>query len=179
MHSACSACGATVPVGGAFCPQCGKTQRVQKSEVRGVFNPQDGDFIDRAPRWLKITIRVITLGIITPLLIAMMIDIFFIQSEDETRIEHRRDWRTKSIVVGQERVRRLLRDPESAEFRNVVVIEATNQNYDYAGTLCGEVNSKNGFGGYVGFRSFVVVGSLAMLDEGQEAFKRVWAQTCS
>lgn len=38
-----------------------------------------------------------------------------------------------------------LKDPNSAEFRNVVV----------AGNIvCGEVNAKNGFGGYVGFKSF-------------------------
>ena len=39
-----------------------------------------------------------------------------------------------------------LRDPESAQFRN--------ERISSTGVLCGEVNAKNGMGGYVGFRKF-------------------------
>ncbi|MBX3429710.1 MAG: hypothetical protein KF779_09020 [Hyphomonadaceae bacterium] len=38
-------------------------------------------------------------------------------------------------------------DPAAAQFRNVRMIEN--------GNVCGEVNGKNRFGGYVGFRPFV------------------------
>lgn len=59
----------------------------------------------------------------------------------------------RTIAVKQS-LRQHLRDPQSAQFRNV---------RQYAdGTVCGELNAKNGFGGYVGFRSFVVrPGTLA------------------
>lgn len=42
-------------------------------------------------------------------------------------------------------VRDKLRDPESAQFSSVKLV---------AGLVCGEVNSKNGFGGYVGKQHF-------------------------
>ncbi|GAB3416792.1 hypothetical protein NX774_12075 [Massilia agilis] len=41
----------------------------------------------------------------------------------------------------------VLRDPDSAQFRNEFL--------GPTGTLCGEVNSKNGMGGYVGFKKFI------------------------
>lgn len=47
---------------------------------------------------------------------------------------------------GTAAVRRMMKDPESAQFRNLEVKR---------GGLCGEVNARNGFGGYVGFREFV------------------------
>lgn len=40
-----------------------------------------------------------------------------------------------------------LKDPASAQFRNVSVNRRTK-------TICGEVNAKNEYGGYVGFRWF-------------------------
>lgn len=45
-----------------------------------------------------------------------------------------------------------LRDPESAQFRNLK---------DYTEKIvCGEVNAKNGFGGYVGFSEFIYFGDF-------------------
>lgn len=58
-------------------------------------------------------------------------------------------------------VRDQLKDPGSAKFRNLKVIEG-------AGILCGEVNAKNAFGAYVGFRKFAFnkpTGELEFLDE--------------
>lgn len=43
-------------------------------------------------------------------------------------------------------VREKLRDPASAEFSNVRVVSG--------GIVCGEVNSKNGYGGYAGKQRF-------------------------
>ena len=45
-------------------------------------------------------------------------------------------------------VARSMRDPTSAQFRNMMVFAS--------GAVCGEVNAKNGFGGYVGFDPFIV-----------------------
>ena len=42
-----------------------------------------------------------------------------------------------------------MRDPWSTKFRDVRVGQ---------GAVCGEVNGKNGFGAYEGFRQFVVIG---------------------
>jgi hypothetical protein len=48
-----------------------------------------------------------------------------------------------------------MRDPASAQFREVKVVKQQ----DGSEAVCGEVNGKNAFGGYVGFRGFVVHGS--------------------
>lgn len=53
-----------------------------------------------------------------------------------------------AVVTAQDQVKALLRDPASAEFRKVEVYPNDE--------VCGEVNSKNGFGGYVGFSRFYV-----------------------
>lgn len=52
------------------------------------------------------------------------------------------------IVEAKAAVTALLKDPASAQFRHVFE--------GVAGFVCGEVNAKNAFGGYVGFRIFVV-----------------------
>lgn len=71
----------------------------------------------------------------------------------------------------QDIVKKELSDPESAQFRN-------------QSGFCGELNSKNKFGGYVGFHKFVVINpqrviieSEANLNNGQ--FEKLWKKTCS
>lgn len=46
-----------------------------------------------------------------------------------------------------------LKDPDSAKFRNVRMREA-----DSAKFVCGEINAKNSYGGYVGFTPFLTDG---------------------
>lgn len=48
----------------------------------------------------------------------------------------------------QAQVSKHLKDPASAEFRNL------SRN---GPAICGELNAKNGFGGYVGFAAFILV----------------------
>ncbi|MBD9368833.1 hypothetical protein [Xanthomonas sp. XNM01] len=48
----------------------------------------------------------------------------------------------------KEKVRQALKDPASAQWRNVNVI--------YSNVVCGEVNAKNSMGGYAGFQRFLV-----------------------
>jgi hypothetical protein len=44
-----------------------------------------------------------------------------------------------------------LKDPASAQFRNERIVPS--------GALCGEVNSKNSMGGYVGFKRYILAGT--------------------
>jgi hypothetical protein len=60
----------------------------------------------------------------------------------------------------KEHVRRMLIDPESAQFRDV------RQNGPYT---CGEVNSKNRMGGYTGFRKFFGGSNSARIDPDWES----------
>lgn len=63
---------------------------------------------------------------------------------------------------GRKLVEASLRDPSSAQFRNLVTVTEP-QIAPTAGlvvtpggkVLCGEVNGKNGFGGYAGFQRFI------------------------
>ncbi|GLQ26116.1 hypothetical protein [Sulfitobacter pacificus] len=47
-----------------------------------------------------------------------------------------------------------LKDPGSAQFRNIRQIERTHQDGTKSLLVCGEVNGRNAFGGYVGFSTF-------------------------
>ncbi|RKG40717.1 hypothetical protein [Acinetobacter sp. WCHAc060007] len=73
-------------------------------------------------------------------------------------------------VVAQDSVKKLLKDPSSAEFRNM-------------NGLCGEVNSKNSFGGYGGYKRFIGTPDLTII-EGENAeidqatFDEVWQKMC-
>ena len=49
------------------------------------------------------------------------------------------------------RILEQLKDPGSAQFRRVFIARHDNGEL----TLCGEVNAKNGYGGYDGFRPFI------------------------
>jgi len=68
-------------------------------------------------------------------------------------------------------VEKSLKDPGSAEFRN-----------QYG--ICGEVNAKNSFGGYTGFKRFIAGSEALVIMEGGGAlsesdFSSLWSQTCS
>lgn len=54
-------------------------------------------------------------------------------------------------VGGEGSVRANLKDPDSADFRSEFVSKLSNG----ALVLCGEVNAKNSFGGFTGFKRFI------------------------
>ena len=54
-------------------------------------------------------------------------------------------------VVGEDNVKKSLKDPDSADFRSEFASKLSNG----ALVLCGEVNAKNAFGGYTGFKRFI------------------------
>jgi len=62
----------------------------------------------------------------------------------------------------------ILKDPDSADIRN------HNGN-------CGEVNSKNGFGGYTGYKRFIACTAIVAI-EGEnmdsDEFQKAWNQIC-
>ena len=60
---------------------------------------------------------------------------------------------TNLILLTKENIQRQLKDPESAQFRDVkVVINTLNEK-----AVCGEVNAKNSYGGYTGFKPFYTI----------------------
>ncbi len=75
--------------------------------------------------------------------------------------------------AAMEAVSERLLDPSSAQFRNVVVkrmsIPETADRYSYTRvSVCGEVNAKNTYGGYVGFLPFGYLVSLEIAGKPQK-----------
>lgn len=74
-------------------------------------------------------------------------------------------------------MRGVLKDPDSAQYRDVWQVNVTSD----AGTLfafCGEVNSRNSFGGYGGFRHLVATPVMAASSE-HEGFDNLYKEVCT
>jgi hypothetical protein len=77
---------------------------------------------------------------------------------------------------GQNAIKSKLKDPESALFRNV--------KFHSSGGIpvtCGEVNAKNGFGGYSGFERFIAAGDTLQVLESEMVnndLSEVWNKYC-
>lgn len=81
------------------------------------------------------------------------------------------------VIKGKAAVRSMLKDSDSAEFRNVYFHRAAKG----VPVTCGEVNSKNSVGEYSGYQKFVSGGEarLTFLEEEVDDFKRVWKDLCA
>jgi|GEM_PF-1969823 len=90
-------------------------------------------------------------------------------------------WRTKNVEAAEAKIRGLLKDPDSAQFRSVTVVQQKLFDANAVGVVCGYVNAKNAFGGYVGYKGFLVSAHLLILDNGDNttAFARVWNRECA
>ena len=93
------------------------------------------------------------------------------KAEEEAAKEAQRQERDRIINIEVESKMALmnfLKDPDSAEVRN--------QNGN-----CGEVNSKNGFGGYTGFKRYIASPTVVAI-EGENMtsseFESVWNKVC-
>lgn len=80
-------------------------------------------------------------------------------------------------TMAQRKVKEVLKDPDSADFRDLRVPRG-------AAYLCGEVNSRNSFGGFNGHRRFMAGAAstmpVAIEGENMEAaeFDTAWAKLC-
>ncbi len=81
------------------------------------------------------------------------------------------------VERGKQAVRSKLKDPDSADFRNVFF----HRGSDDIPVICGEVNSKNSFGGFGGFQKFISAGSAEMtfLEEEVSDFGNLWNTLCA
>ena len=75
----------------------------------------------------------------------------------------------------------VLKDPDSAKYQDVTVRKRLG-----SVVFCGEVNSKNSFGGYVGWRGFIVTsggfiqsGVEIQTEENQRKFLSTWNLLCA
>lgn len=70
-----------------------------------------------------------------------------------------------------------LRDPESAVFSNMTVYPETE---DRATIICGNVNSRNGFGGMTGPQRFIAGGTVMLEEQFTKAqMSNAWTKFCN
>lgn len=85
------------------------------------------------------------------------------------------------IKKAKEDVSNELRDPSSAQFRNISQTEKKSLLEFGVVTVCGEVNGKNAYGGYVGFQRFVSQPKFGRvyMENSWSTFDNIWLQHCS
>jgi hypothetical protein len=74
---------------------------------------------------------------------------------------------------GEKYVKEKVLEPAAAQFRNQFIGKG--------GAPCGEVNTKDAFGGYIGFQRYIAVArdlTLLAQDVAPEEFEQNWRQLC-
>jgi hypothetical protein len=84
---------------------------------------------------------------------------------------------TAARTLAQLAIKDLLKDPGSAQFRNLGVNTLKNG----VKVVCGEVNARNGFGGYSGFEGFISAGTpkTTFLQSRDSKFSDHWKKLCA
>jgi hypothetical protein len=67
-----------------------------------------------------------------------------------------------AVIAAQAKLGAQLKDPESARFTGLVIAPGK-------GLVCGWVNAKNSYGGYVGYQPFFVMGDSAVIRDNDSA----------
>lgn len=77
------------------------------------------------------------------------------------------------------RVRAGMRDPDSVQFRNLLVVHvAGGQPLPEWSAVCGEVNGRNGFGAYAGFTPFIAADDYLITAE-DSSFGVLFKENCN
>ncbi|MFN6848872.1 hypothetical protein ACK4Q7_06070 [Proteus mirabilis] len=77
----------------------------------------------------------------------------------------------RQVIQAESLVKQTLKDPSSADFRNSRKLNN--------GAVCGQVNAKNSFGAYTGFRNFIQKDSIVLVDDGSSDFDKYWNIYCN
>lgn len=71
------------------------------------------------------------------------------------------------VAKAKRTIVRDLKDPESAKFRDLGIYKSTTGKGGV--TVCGEMNAKNAYGAYVGYRKFYVYEDMGYIDGPDES----------
>jgi hypothetical protein len=96
-------------------------------------------------------------------------------SSDDSSSQVRVPTDTDYIYFAQAGLKKRLKDPDSAQFKSTYLSRKSG-----TPVACGEVNSKNSFGGYSGFKLFLGMGDIVVLEEdlSHGEFKKLWDKSC-
>lgn len=80
------------------------------------------------------------------------------------------------IEKGKDAVKMRLKDPDSAAFKKVYFSRGKRG----IPMVCGQVNAKNGFGGFSGFEYFIsgTTENLTFLESEVKDFSKAWKELC-
>lgn len=76
----------------------------------------------------------------------------------------------------QQQLIHALKDPDSVQYSNIRAVGLTDHPSTWA--VCGSFNSKNSYGGYVGYRRFVLIGDHDFYPEKSLGFDVMHAAWC-
>ncbi|MBN5034657.1 hypothetical protein JY448_13525 [Stenotrophomonas maltophilia] len=91
----------------------------------------------------------------------------------EKKAQQEKWFGTETIVAAKRAVRRELKDPGAAQFKDM----RANYTEEFGMAACGWVNARNELGGYRGFRRFVSSGKSVIL-EGRDNIADAWSGAC-
>lgn len=94
-------------------------------------------------------------------------------SAAEKKTQQEKWFGADAIVAAERAVRRELKDPDSAQFKDV----RANYTEDFGVVACGRVNAKNELGGHTGFRRFVF-GDGRVILERRDNVSDAWSGAC-
>lgn len=94
-------------------------------------------------------------------------------SEAEKKTRQEKWFGAEAIVAAERAVRRELKDPNSAQFKDV----RASYTEEFGVVACGRVNAKNELGGYTGFRRFVF-GDGRVILERRDNVSDAWSGAC-
>jgi len=81
----------------------------------------------------------------------------------------------KQTAIAKDLVKARLKDPDAAKFQGLYANTLPNGGI----VICGEVNSKNKYGGYAGYQKFFSVGeSVRFKEDAPETFDRLYRMVC-
>jgi hypothetical protein len=89
------------------------------------------------------------------------------------------DYDVVVIAHAKETVSNEMKDPNSTQFKDIKLSK-----YGPADVVCGAVNAKNGYGGYMGFQRFVVLDGVpsirppGVFADVQKVFDDIWNHLC-
>lgn len=95
-------------------------------------------------------------------------------SAAEKKAQQEKWFGPKTIVAAERAVKNELKDPLSAQFKNVYA----NYTEKFGVVACGQVNAKNELGGFTGYRRFVSAGRSVIL-EGRDNISDAWEGACA
>lgn len=94
-------------------------------------------------------------------------------SAAEKKAQQEKWFGAETVVAAKRAVRASLKDPDSAQFKDVYA----NYTEKFGVVACGQVNAKNSLGGYTGFKRFVSGGKSVIL-EGHDNIADAWSGAC-